>query len=97
MTILTSLYELSQLKELAITRANVQKKVLEIKENARNLELKDNSSQNELRKVALFDNCIKRRIYAIKRLNDIITLQIISKKDINLSVREAALERIGAL
>lgn len=97
MTILTSLYELSQLKGLANTKANVQKRIVEIKESANNFELKEDSTQHELRKVALFDSCTKRRIYAIKRLNDIITLQIISKRDKNLSIREVALERIESL
>lgn len=97
MTMLTSLYELSQLYEMSRTKDNVQKKVREIKESTKMLNLKDDSTQQELRKVALFDNCTKRRLYAIKRLNDIATLQIISKKDKNLSIRQIALERIESL
>lgn len=97
MTILTSLYELSQLKELANAKANVQKKILEIKENATKLELKEDSTQHELKKVALFDYCTKRRGYAIKRLEDTSALQMLFKRDKNLSIREVARERLESL
>lgn len=97
MTILTSLYELSGIAELVNTRVNAQKRIIEIKNTARKLELNDKSSQHDLRKVALFDNCTKRRIYAIERLEDVSTLQIIAKRDKNLSIREEAQKRLESL
>lgn len=97
MTILTSLYELSQIAELSKAKVNVQKRLMEIKDSARKVELNDESSQHDLRMIALFDNCTKRKIYAIGRLEDIVTLQIIAKRDKNLSIREEAQKRLESL
>ena len=93
MTILTSLYKLRCQNKKAL-KENVRARISELEKNATKVCVINTTKELDLKIVAMFDTCIKRRIKAIKKLKDKDVLSIIAECEEELAVKDAAIEKL---
>lgn len=97
MTILTSIYKMVQEKREWRLGERVEKRIRELQNNVSNIKIDYNTSQEELKRIALFDTNYWRRKYAIGMLNDVSTISLIKSCDKDPEVKKSARKRFKEL